>query len=152
MTRCFTDLQLTGGLEQGQAEFRESFPLFSTPLQCPFTRWEPWEVRTLRSPGHVPSQSAQQWPRSSNATFDAGTEQQLQESQPALGPASHPQPQQLGMSPLLLPGAEEQNLPPGSCCEDGENVVGHSAEASEPCTHRTSLRTVLCPPSWGHAT
>lgn len=34
------------------------------------------------------------------------------------------------MNPLLLPGAGEQNLPQGSCLEDGEDAVGHSAEAS----------------------
>lgn len=103
--------------------------------------WEPWEVHSPRSSGHVPSQSSQQWPRSSNATFDAGTEQ-LQESQPAFGPASHPQPQLLGMSLLLLSGAEEHwDLLQGSCCEDREDAVGHSAGASlSPRIHRTSLR------------
>lgn len=105
------------------------FPLLTSALSPDemMGSWEPWEVHAPRSSGHVPSQSSQQWPRSSNATFDAGTEQ-LQESQPAFGPASHPQPQQLGMSPLLLSGAaEHRDLLQGSCCEDGEDAVSHSA-------------------------
>lgn len=157
MTSCDSVLysQITGAgrptayrLDLGQAEFRETFPLFSTPRQCPFTdeMMGSWEVQAPRSSGHVPSQSSQQWPRSSHATFDAGAEQ-LQESQPASRPASHPQPQQLGMSPLLLPGAaEHRDLLQGSCREDGEDAVGHSAGASphtQDLTEACSVPSVL---------
>lgn len=105
--------------------------------------WEPQEVHAPRSSGHVPSQSSQQWPRSSDAIFDAGAEQLL-ESQPAFGPASHPQLQQLGMSPLLPWGAAGHR----TCCKAAVMRMGRMQWATllglpELRIHRTSLRTVL---------
>lgn len=140
MTQCFTGAgrptAYRSDPDRGRLRSERAslcFPLLSNALSPDkmMGSWEPREVHAPRSSGQVPSQSSQQWPRSSDAIFDAGAEQ-LRESQPAFGPASHPQPQQLGMSPLLRPvgSSRTQDLLQGSCCEDGEDAVGHSAGAS----------------------
>lgn len=109
VTQCFTDQQIAGAgrptvhrSDLGRLR-PESVPLFSTPLQGP------------RAKCHLRAHSSGPDPQMQPLMQEP---EQLQESQPAFSPASHPQP------PAAIGSSRTQDLLQGSCWEGGEEAVG----------------------------